>query len=275
MLVLSGTYKVTSTGAPIGSTGGPGETTCARSGCHTGDNNLNSGTGRLAIRAEGLNGSYVPGKTYPLTVILEQENINRFGFSLVALDTAGKSSGTIKMEDDARMQVLKGSGRYNGRDYATYRLAGTAPYAPGKGQWSFSWTAPVNDEGPVTLYVAAVSANNDGTDKGDEVYTDSLQAMGVATGLNRSGTDGIKVSVYPNPVKGAFVLSLISPAEGYTEIVLTDLQGNKVCGLWQGNLGKGLRKLPLQLASSVAKGFYLVCIRQASGSFTHKILVEL
>jgi hypothetical protein len=47
--LLSHTADIASTGAPIGSTGAPNEYTCARVGCHTGNDNVNSGEGILSL----------------------------------------------------------------------------------------------------------------------------------------------------------------------------------------------------------------------------------
>lgn len=272
-ITLSNTFKVASTGAPIGSTGAPGETNCARSGCHTGDNNLNTGTGVTGISIDDFNGMYIPGKTYQVTVSLQQQGIKRFGFSLSAINKGNISSGALLATDVSRTQVLKGSNQFAEREYITYKVLGTNPYAENTGKWTFQWTAPDQYEGPVTLYLAAVSANNDGTDKGDEVYTDSLVLNGFATGLSTTDPDP-GYSVYPNPVKENFTISFVSRDQINTKISLTDLKGGSSYVLFDDILYKGIQKLGLVKPTHLPKGIYLIHIEQGIKVFTQKIVIE-
>ena len=60
----------------------------------------------------------------------------------------------------------------------------------------FSWTAPATDVGPVTFYVAANAANNNGNNQGDQIYntkvtltpaavpTPTISSNGVVNGAN-------------------------------------------------------------------------------------------
>ena len=174
IITLSNTYRITSAGAPIGSTGAPDEATCGKVGCHTGKDNINTGTGNLRLQMDGFSGTYIPGKVYKITTTIEQPHINRFGFAFTALNDTKQKAGMLQTIDDSRTQLMSGSNAFEGREYLTYKPLGTNPYKTNKGQWTFLWKAPEQNEGTITFYVAAVTANNDGTDKGDEVYTDSL-----------------------------------------------------------------------------------------------------
>ena len=188
-----------STGAPPAHTGAPGEQTCARSGCHTGTV-VNSGAGVLTMVYNGDLNEYVPGETYEIRVSLDEIGITRFGFELTAIsDISEEEAGSLVITDSTRMQVMQGPAPQEGRKYITYKYAGTIPVASGKGEWVFDWTAPSSDIGPVSFYVAAVSANDDATDDGDLTYTTSLQVLpGIVSSL-RSEHFIRAVSVYPNP----------------------------------------------------------------------------
>ena len=61
------------------------------------------------------------------------------------------------------------------RTYVTYTFNGTDEIAKGIGEWTVDWTAPENTNEPVSFYVAAVSGNDDMSDKGDMVYTKKLK----------------------------------------------------------------------------------------------------
>lgn len=273
IVTLSNTLKVASTGAPIASTGAPGETTCARSGCHTGNNNLNTGTGLMSVDIDGFNGMYIPGRTYQVTVTLQQKNINRFGFSLSAINSNKVSSGKIRVTDAGRTQLLAGSNQFSEREYITYKALGTNPYAENTGKWTFEWEAPEQHEGPVVFYLAGVSADNDGTDMGDEVYTDSLILNGFSTGLNDIDVN-FNCLVYPNPVKENFSASFICKERIHTKVSLADLKGNRSYLLFEDILNKGIQKLELIKPANLAKGVYLIHIEQGPKVLTQKIVTE-
>ena len=60
-----------------------------------------------------------------------------------------------------------------GREYIKHTLPGTAAGQPEGHAWSFEWTAPPDDVGPVTFYAAGNAANNNGNNSGDYIYTTS------------------------------------------------------------------------------------------------------
>ncbi len=273
VILLSNTMKVTSTGAPIGSTGAPGETNCARSGCHTGNNNVNTGTGIMDISIADFNGTYIPGKTYTITVTLQQENIKRFGFSLAALNTNHKSAGQLTATDLSRTQVLKGSNQFEGREYITYKIMGTNPYTEHTGKWTFDWTAPAQQEGPVSFYLAGVSANNDGTDLGDEVYTDSLVVPRSSTGIKNVKPE-YPFTVYPNPVKEHFTVSFLNKAKAGTQIILTSPDGHSSYMLFDGILNKGAQTIECVKPLNLDKGVYLLHLKQNTTGLTQKLVID-
>lgn len=159
-------------GAPSASTGAPSEKHCASSGCHS-EFAPNSGVAKLAVSLES-NGikEYEPGKTYPITVSISNPGIIRFGFQVVALkNTDNSNAGTIKLLDAERTQILPGYGTIADRRYITYTYEGTNAVSNGYGEWSFEWTAPETNEGPITFYIGSIAANDDGTDEGDHAYS--------------------------------------------------------------------------------------------------------
>ena len=199
--VILGANDPLTTGAPPSSAGAPGETTCAKSGCHTGQN-VNSGTGITSFTFSDNIETYSPGETYPITVSITQDGINRFGFECVAIvNNDSTNAGTFIITNAVRTQVLPGSKEFEGREYVTYTYNGTNPYTDGVGKWSFDWQAPATDVGPVTFYIATVAANNDGTDDGDLVYTKMYEVKSTATGINENITEPTGFKCYPNPAK--------------------------------------------------------------------------
>ncbi|PCJ85573.1 MAG: hypothetical protein COA57_07455 [Flavobacteriales bacterium] len=230
-LFYSFTQKTATTGAPPAHTGAPGELTCAKSGCHDG-NGVNSGTGILSISFGNNETEYEPNTTYPITVSISQAYIERFGFEVVVLENnQDLSVGTIQLTETSRTQTMAGPNQFVGREYITYKYAGTSPVANGLGMWTFDWTAPGESLGPVTFYVAAISADNDATDDGDETYATSLEIEPKTTTAiqdrDRSETFG-GLEAYPNPSKGVFELRIDDEELINTELSIYNVLGEQI-----------------------------------------------
>src|SRR6266542_4030036 len=67
-------------------------------------------------------------------------------------------------------QILTG-GPDGTRQYIEHSFTGTFQDQRNGASWSFKWTAPAEDIGPVTMYAAGNQANNDGNNSGDQIYT--------------------------------------------------------------------------------------------------------
>lgn len=146
-------------GAPTGRTGAPGESTCTS--CH----NQTPLTGQFSVLAPP---SYVPGQTYSIEVRNTTADNTRFswGFSITALTGANANAGTF-----ANVNAFTRLRSGGGRNYVTQTEAGIFSGQTGGSVWTFNWTAPATDVGPVTFYAAGLHANDDGGTDGDQTYT--------------------------------------------------------------------------------------------------------
>ena len=154
-------------GAPPGTTGGFGESTCQM--CHVGAD-LNEAGGSLAV--EGLPERYTPGQTYRLIVRLRRGEMGAAGFQLSARTAAGAQAGRLQA---AGTQVqVQASG---GEQYAGHTEAGSAPASPGVAAWTVQWTAPAGGAGPVRIHAAANAADGDRSPIGDFVYAVEKQVL--------------------------------------------------------------------------------------------------
>lgn len=169
--IVAATPERSSSGAPGGHTGAPDEQTCAASGCHD-DRPTNNGTANLSIEVANGISNYIPGKTYEVKIKIADEGVNRFGFQLIALTNETRSTaGTFEIIDFARTQLVKDPKNFPDRTYVTYSFKGTDATEKGMSEWTVKWTAPKENVGSVVFYAAGVSANDDMTDKNDNVYT--------------------------------------------------------------------------------------------------------
>ena len=99
--------------------------------------------------------------------------MSRFRFQLVALENkTNENVGTFNITDPIRTQKL--DSKKLERSYITYTFDGTDAVYKGAGEWMVEWKAPEKLNKGVTFYAAAVSGNDDMSDKGDMVYTQSL-----------------------------------------------------------------------------------------------------
>ncbi|MEK6283549.1 MAG: PQQ-dependent sugar dehydrogenase [Acidobacteriota bacterium] len=154
-----------SAGPPAGYTGAPGEEPEACAECHV---PADAGTGHISITAPQ---TYVPGQTYPITVTHTNSDPTRlrWGFELTVLDTSDEKAGDLQSVDGLT-QLLNNQGPGGARQYIEHTSAGTFVGQQNGASWTFNWTAPATDVGPVTFYAAGNQANNDGNTSGDYIY---------------------------------------------------------------------------------------------------------
>ncbi|MBD0325880.1 MAG: hypothetical protein ICV68_05585, partial [Pyrinomonadaceae bacterium] len=154
-----------SSGPPAGYTRAPGEEPEACAECHV---NSDAGTGQISITAPQ---SYVPGQTYQITVTHtnNDQTRQRWGFQLTALDDSEQKAGTLAPLDNLT-QVLDNQGPFPNRQYIEHTSLGTFFGQHDGASWTFNWTAPATDVGPVTFYAAGNHANGDGNSSGDNIY---------------------------------------------------------------------------------------------------------
>lgn len=155
-------------GPPPGHTGAPGdpaEQTCTV--CHFD----NGGPGVLTIVAPP---NYIPGQTYQIQVQHATTDMTRmrWGFQMTSLDGSNTAAGTFT-DTSGFTQTDFGNLRF----YVEHTETGTFPGTTGGASWTFDWTAPATDVGPVTFYAAGNEANNDNTFDGDQIYTTTTTAQ--------------------------------------------------------------------------------------------------
>lgn len=155
------------TGLVPARTGGFGEMTCQQ--CHW-ENPLDEPAGRLTIT--GIPQSYTPGEQYSITVTLVRPGLARAGFQLSAREdginmNAGSDAGVLSADDPAVERVYDQRTRVT---FVQHSPSGTIPGADAAATWTFTWTAPEQDQ-PVVFHAAANAANGDDSPLGDYIYT--------------------------------------------------------------------------------------------------------
>jgi hypothetical protein len=270
LLMAMTTEGIMSFGAPVSSTGAPGEVNCSTSGCHD-DAVVNAGNAKLSLSLDNNLTAYEPGKTYPVTVQILEQGVSRFGFQLVALkDADAMNAGDLALVDADRTQLVNNDIELKDRKYATYTFDGTAAYAPGVGQWTINWTAPEKDAGPVTLYVAAVSANNDNKDKGDHVYTTALTLKAAQPSGINNVAGKMDAQVFMNGLSNELIVKVNLANQEMINCTLYDVQGRLIKKLFEEKTTAADKRISLDLTS----GIYLVKLSADGKEKVAKILVQ-
>ena len=209
-----------SSGPPAGYTAAPQELPEACAECHVPPD---AGTGRISITAPQ---TYVPGQTYPVTVSHTNADPTRlrWGFELTVLDNASDEKAGELQNTDGLTQVLNNAGPNSARQYIEHTAAGTFVGQQNGASWTFNWTAPPTDVGPVTFYAAGNQANNDGNTSGDYIYTTFVASAPAST------TPDFAVSVNPTsqtvvPTGSLVYTVTITPLAGFTGQVNLSLTG--------------------------------------------------
>jgi len=153
--------ELSSSGSPGDKTGSPLDgKNCAQ--CHS-STPITMEWIQTNIPTEG----YTAGETYLITFTASDNNYNKFGFELTS-ETATETIGSFSLDNTDEMRI------YTGAHSVTHKSAGSNGVNNEK-NWTFNWTAPTSvGNGDITFYAAAVAANNNGSNQGDQVYLSQL-----------------------------------------------------------------------------------------------------
>lgn len=259
LILLSAINKPESSGAPSASTGAPGEQTCAMSTCHD-DNSVNSGTAQLSIE---IPATIKAGEDATIKIKIKDAGKTRFGFQVTALNDANKKVGEFIITDSERTQTLGGNTSFPDRQYLTYTYYGTLDN-DGEAEWEAKWKTET--KGNVTFYVAGISANNDGQDKGDFVYTTTKSI----TVSEASKTEKISYSKAVDLTITKTKLSIINPYfNAIKSISLTDINGKSILFETLNNADANTEISIPELNNQIV----VATIETATGTITKKLFV--
>lgn len=163
---LTSTKKDPSNPDP-GNTGAPGETTCAKSSCHSG------GTFTGTVTIAGVPDTILANTTYAIT-LTQASGATKAGFQLTCLDNANAKSGTLTTATG--VNVTTSGGRQYARQSAAKTISG------GMASWTFSWKSPATvPAAGVTFYFSSLAANGNGKESGDNVLLGTKKAAAQTT----------------------------------------------------------------------------------------------
>lgn len=164
-LSLAAFREANSSQPPIARTGAPGEGTCA--GCHGGASPDPSIS--LTENGQPLT-SYIPGGApITLTLTVSHPSLSRYGFQLTVLSsqTGQENVPNQGLSTGGNPSIVLQTGA-GGRRYIAHQGVSNT------GTWTFEWSPPATDVGPITWYIAANAANGNNSTSGDAPGTSTI-----------------------------------------------------------------------------------------------------
>lgn len=240
---------------PVFNSGAPGQSSCSNANCHD-SAETNSGDGSVSIGFGDGVAEYEAGKTYEMTVTIEEAGKGRFGFQLCALDADGENAGSLEASgENTAVQSTAGI------DFVNHN---GAVVVDDSHTYSFSWTAPSSDIGAVTFYTSGMAANGAGSPQGDNSYTTS-SSVTFTFPADITTIGGESWGFYPNPASD--ILTVVLPNTGNANLFSID---GKMVQTW--NLQQGENTLDLM---DVNTGVYILSIEGSNGkNYMERLIVE-
>ncbi len=180
--------QANSSGPPSGSSGVPGELTCAQSSCHVGS--LNPSGGSVAVTFPG-GLTYTPGVRQTLTVTVTDPTARGFGFQLTARLASNTKTQAGQLFAGPGSFVLCSSGDFtretdkSGNCPANQPIESVEHESPKRAPantWTFQWEPPATAQGNINIYVAGNGANLNGQNSGDRIFTANYTLTPAGTG---------------------------------------------------------------------------------------------
>ena len=186
--------EASSSGPVTGSTGVPGEQTCARSTCHVGA--LNPSGGSVSVTFPG-GPTYTPGVRQTLTITVNDSSAKGFGFQLTArlASNLKTQAGSFRATTNNTL-VLCSSGDFLRESEKDTSCPANQPIesashsevlrsTAGSGTWTIQWDPPATAQGNINVYVAGNGANLNGVVSGDRIFTANYTLAPAAGGAPR------------------------------------------------------------------------------------------
>ncbi len=200
---------------PTGATGAPSESTCNRSGCHSGGTYVGTST------MTGIPDTVVAGKTYTIT-LTHKSNAVRSGFQMTCLDSKNVKCGTFVVGTGS---VLASTTTRNYIGQSTPKVL-----ASGAGSWTYSWKAPATLSADfLTFYFVTLAANGTGKENLDNSLPGSKKVYFKAITPTTEIQADQYVRCYPNPVVADLNIDLVQGSKGTA--VVYDFMGKKVANI--------------------------------------------
>jgi hypothetical protein len=248
------------TGALPENTNAPNELNCGRAPCHNVP--VNVGDSQVSIEFANSDTVFFADSTYLLRVRIEDPMSTRNGFQILALDGSNQNAGTWSLTEPAKTKIISGIGLPN-RKYVTHQAPGNQ-----QSEWMMNWKAPAGQIGKVVFYASVLSANDNGQNTGDEVYSTKVeiaQQMPSAAGEAKNGL----IKIYPLPAKMGVWVEILSEISNNL-LVFSQYDAS---GILCKRETAEFRERYFFKTEGLAAGVYYLKIATPGGFLTERILI--
>lgn len=264
-LIFINAVNKTSGGHPS-STGAPGELTCARSGCHS-DASIIKDSPVNTFTFSDPNNTYSVDGSYNLSLEVNVPNIKKFGFMIVAIDSATKkNAGTWWITEPLNTHIIEGEAPVTDRMYITHTADGTVPITTGKNKWNFRWQAPKTNVGTIIFYYVTNATNMNDASTGDKLYQSNYKIRYSASSLAVKKTETPKPSLTINENS----LIVFSEQQTIQSLKIYNLEGKLVYQNFALKNGDTIGKEELKTFGTSILVYHLVTDK---GSYNGKVRV--
>ncbi|MBU2019286.1 MAG: T9SS type A sorting domain-containing protein [Bacteroidetes bacterium] len=257
-------HKFTS-GGPPGRTGAPNEGNCTS--CHQGTAISGSSENIFMVKENGnpVN-NYTVGTQYEISLQMAS-NPSKKGFQTTVLNTNNQFAGTLTSINSG-VSIVNGSG---GKQYANHTFQGSS--GSNFPIWTFNWTAPANDAGPVIFYIATNKTNSDGGDSGDQIHLSQFSLGSLASVVEyKESVEGFRAAFSAS--NSTIQLQFNSSEAGSSFLNLVDLNGKSVLSTDLNETQLGANKLEFKVPEYVKSGMYIVHFFVNNNAKSQSIMIQ-
>lgn len=194
--------------------------------------------------------------TYPITVA-SSSAVARQGFQMSAEDGTNTKVGDFT-DVGANTQAFVVTGNDRG-EAITHTGAGGF-----QNTWTFNWTSPDRDLGPITFYAAVNETNSDFNTTGDVIHLKQSSA----NVLSRDSFVFDDLKMYPNPSQDYVTIELPTRLESETNLQIFDLYGKQIHE-------QGLQGVKTSIdVSKWQSGIYVIQLSNGNGSTSRRFIKQ-
>ena len=206
------------------------------------------------ITFSGSNFTYDPNTTYQITV--DVANSTKTGFQMTALDGTNAMAGTFTGGTNSTTQ------NSGGKNYINHNAS------VGISSWTFDWTSPASDVGPITLYLCTNKADGVNGNSGDEIYLSEQVLSSGGVGVEEHALN--QSLVYVNELTNELMISGLE-SEVNTHVKLLTFEGKEIMNYY---IPSGMSAYSKGLSAGLASGIYLVNMTVNDYSITKKVVIR-
>jgi hypothetical protein len=236
----------------LGLTGAPGEGNCTQ--CHSGN------TIQSASATSGMTSTlseYELGETYTFALGSVGNTVN--GFQMTILDNDGNKSGSF-VAGAANTNIANA----NDKEYIRQSLTAQA--------WTFDWTAPLTDKGPLTAYYSLLESDGQGGTADDVLYLGSQSISSAQTnGLTNHEMQDKKIEMFFNDQHKELNVKFNLSKKAKVFLQVVDLSGKVVESVDLGSKSFGPHSKKIQFENIQKEGIYVVSLFVNNDVYNRKV----